>query len=333
MRLCVNKAKNRQFNETLSLCVTDEQRRDKLFMFNTKMKVLYSEVVYGVSCSEYFIFDFPSLSRKAKKEYVGEKEYVRLCDAVSTDTFWLFRDKYQTYLRFKDFYKRECIKIGNKSDKETFLNFTKRHPKFIVKALDKSKGRDNYLFDLTEHTDTAEDVFLKILALGNCIVEEFIVQSQEMAKFHPSSVNTIRFITFRKDDECLELYALVRLGCGNSHIDNVSAGGMMAMVDIPTGIVVTEGMRRYINRHEYFLVHPDTGERILGAKIPRWDELRALIQQIVDVVPEQRYVGWDFALTDNYGWVMIEGNTRANILSIQHTLHHGIRKQVEELFL
>ena len=46
--------------------------------------------------------------------------------------------------------------------------------------------------------------------------------------------------------------------------------------------------------------------------MPYWDELVAFAKEIAMVVPEQRIVGWDLALSVD-GWVIIEGNTRPGL--------------------
>jgi D-alanine-D-alanine ligase-like ATP-grasp enzyme len=65
-------------------------------------------------------------------------------------------------------------------------------------------------------------------------------------------------------------------------------------------------------KQEKYFSHPDTGVKILGQSIPRWKELMQLVEELVRVVPEQKQVGWDFALT-NQGWIVVEGNDRPGI--------------------
>ena len=45
-----------------------------------------------------------------------------------------------------------------------------------------------------------------------------------------------------------------------------------------------------------------------GWRIPRWNELIETAENLFrECLPENKYIGFDFALTDN-GWVLIEGN-------------------------
>jgi len=80
------------------------------------------------------------------------------------------------------------------------------------------------------------------------------------------------------------------------------------------------------------LHHPDTGIQIIGAQIPKWEELLALVEELVKIIPEQKYVGWDLALTTN-GWCMIEGNDRAMLTGVQMCEQRGIRQLINQTFL
>ena len=44
----------------------------------------------------------------------------------------MLSDKYKSYIKFKEFYKRDIVKINGKEDKNIFEQFCKKHQKFIV---------------------------------------------------------------------------------------------------------------------------------------------------------------------------------------------------------
>ena len=78
-----------------------------------------------------------------------------------------------------------------------------------------------------------------------------------------------------------------------------------APVDFNTGIIhkpaATFGSELYEN-------HPTTGARILGVKVPFWNEILKMLDSACRKVPTVRYIGWDVAITP-CGPVIIEGNT------------------------
>lgn len=75
----------------------------------------------------------------------------------------------------------------------------------------------------------------------------------------------------------------------------------------------------------YYTEHPDTKLPLKGFRIPRWDEAKALAEELAKIVPDNHYCGWDFVLTDN-GWVLQEANDRGGFKGFQ--LQKGFRKEL-----
>lgn len=323
----IQKKNTNKLNAIIRQYVPADRQADKRYIKQLKKELFTCDYAYDCSYYEYFVFDFAHRTENERRQFVTEAEFLPICNRVAAKghTERLFRDKYQAYQKFQPYYKRTCIKVTEEADREQFESFAAAHPRFIVKALDKSRGRDNYVYDLAETEETTEQIFARILSIGVCIVEELIEQAEEMKRFHPSSVNTIRFVTLLQDGGVRPLFALVRMGCGDAHIDNVSAGGLFAVIDVESGVIVTPGIRRVGSMLTEYPVHPDSGVPIEGAEVPRWEEARALAQTLALLVPEQRYVGWDLALTAD-GWVVVEGNHKPSLTSIQIALGHGVRE-------
>ncbi len=101
----------------------------------------------------------------------------------------------------------------------------------------------------------------------------------------------------------------------------------MASIDSETGILRTNGIDESNNEYAR---HPDTGIPIKGFKIPQWEEAVDLAKKLACVVPTNRYIGWDLALTD-HGWVMVEGNSSAQMGLHQFCDLKGMRKNLDEL--
>lgn len=156
------------------------------------------------------------------------------------------------------------------------------------------------------------------------VLEAPIIQSEELAQFHPGSVNTLRLATFVKDDQPYLVLAFLKLGRGDSVVDNGAAGGILCLIDMDTGIVPGPGMTE--DGHT-FLFHPDSGLQLPGFHIPRWEEAKSLALELAMVSPTQTYVGWDLALTDE-GWVVVEGNRGGNFIVSQMLACRGLREEL-----
>ena len=78
-----------------------------------------------------------------------------------------------------------------------------------------------------------------------------------------------------------------------------------------------------------FLCHPDTGVPIPGMVMPDWDKAIAMIEEMMHVYPDIRFVGWDIAYTDQ-GWIVIEANDNGQFHGAQIPHHRGFMDQVKE---
>ena len=160
------------------------------------------------------------------------------------------------------------------------------------------------------------------------VIEEVIDQNKELSEFHPESINTIRFASYynKKEDKVIGAYAFFRMGVGDSIVDNLSQGGISAIIDIQSGVVITPAKDE--NCIEY-LFHPNTNKQIIGYKIPKWNELLEFINNISRIIPDYPYISWDLALS-NKGWSLVEANTGGGLHTIQ--MHgKGIRKRMNDL--
>ena len=326
----VRKGKKQHVAGILRQFVPKEKQGDRAYLGRIARDMMYSRRRYLVSYTQYFLFHFEGKSDAERRTFVGEFEKKKLTYALHSDleVRRKFFDKYLAYETFRPYYRREMLLLSTASDLPALETFAERHPRFLLKALDKAEGKDIFRFDLAEG-DTPDAAAETAKAIFPCVAEEYLAQAPEMAAFHPASVNTIRYVTFLRPDRLVHMYAILRTGSGDSIVDNAGAGGICASVDPETGVIRTDGFRE---DGTCYAAHPDSGVVFKGTRLPRWDELVSLVEELARVVPEQKYVGWDLALTPE-GWCMIEGNDRAMFTAVQMCEQKGLRPVIEETFL
>lgn len=281
-----------------------------------------------ITPDEYYLYGFDKLNDEEKHQFVGDIERTVHCARLynSTSSGLLFMDKLATYDAFKKYYGRKVIGIRGEGCYEEFVCFTSCCSEYLVKPMASSRGEGI-------HKDCCNrgferEAFQRVLRSAPCVLEEIIQQGNGMAVFHPQSVNTIRYATYRRDEGFETIACFVKIGRSGNIVDNGGAGGLLAAVDKDSGLIITPGRTEY---GEVFETHPDTGVRIKGALIPNWNEAKALISELVDVLPDQRYVGWDLAYSQN-GWIMVEGNSGGQFVGPQISLHKGIRPIIDKSF-
>lgn len=150
------------------------------------------------------------------------------------------------------------------------------------------------------------------------LLQDYVSQAKYAADIYPASANTLRLITMI-DPETGEPFIAAgthRFGTKTSgFIDNWSAGGISAGIDLDTGELQmavsppTDGE----NMVEPQPSHPDTGAWIAGTVIPNWERIETTI---LDLALEYDWlwphVGWDLIVQNDQGDItVLEGDPRS----------------------
>lgn len=288
--------------------------------------MVYSLHRFGAMFDEYFLYEFYNKNTAGRDEYICDKyryDYYRILN--KDENRYIFDNKDITYEYFKEFYGRDFLAVKSVEQKEEFITFIRRHNPVIIKPLASSGGRGVQKCSISE--EDSIHFFEKTLKDGPFAVEEVIIQAPEMAQFHPYSVNTLRVPTIIANGK-VELFApVIRIGRGGAVVDNGFAGGIVANIDVETGIVCSAGCNE---KGERFFVHPDSKIPIIGFQIPKWESVIDLVNKLAVVVSGNRYTGWDLALTPN-GYIMVEGNARGQFVILQMPNREGLKKKLFEL--
>ena len=290
-----------------------------------EIDMVYSLHRFGCMFDEYFLYNFPSLCTQGRESFITDKiRWNYYAGANRKEDIEIFNDKKKCYDLLKKYYGRELILISSAQDQEAFTEFASKHKKFIVKPYNSSGGRGVHILNMENRS--VEECFRELLADGSSVVcEELIVQSEALASFHPSSVNTLRLTTIHDKDGVHLFHPLLRTGVGNAVVDNASSGGIFALVDPETGIVCTEAKDEKTGT---FLSHPDTGVVYPGFRLPDWEQAVTMAKQLAMHFPHCHYVGWDLAHTDK-GWVIVEGNPRGQLIMMQLFFRNGFKDEFE----
>lgn len=280
----------------------------------------------GFSFDEYFSYRMYSLCTKERKKYIPDNRHTDITNALNqSDNFDLFQDKDKTYEIFKSYYGRELIRINPEcssafSEYDRFINHYKR---IIVKPVDLYCG---FGVRIVEQSNDNMSDYLEMAKEypHGFIAEELIVQCDELKSMHSESVNTVRITTLKMNDRTMIIHPFIRFGVGETVVDNGGSGGLLCPINIETGEV-------YASADELgrmYTVHPNSGKRIIGFIVPKWEEAKKLALELSEVVPNNRWIGWDLALTPT-GWVMVEGNCQGQFVGWQIPNQEGFRDELK----
>ena len=141
---------------------------------------------------------------------------------------------------------------------------------------------------------------------GGLLIETYLQQHPDLAAFNPSSVNTFRiWVIQTRNGESRTVLAYLRIGRAGSLVDNQSSGGIVAPIDLESG--VTGCAMDGLPTRELFPTHPDHGAAIEGRELPFWYEAKSLAERCLVAFPNLEFAGMDIAVTAN-GPVVVELN-------------------------
>lgn len=264
---------------------------------------LSSVAIHGATLEDYVLYEFYNKSNKERQAYVTGKKLHSFFDNVNNkDKTDIFFNKNNFAKQFSGYLGRGTFELD--LDGKNIEEAQKWLSSMDVVFAKPSKGAEGKGVTRLVVTDVEETIQY---CIDNQLdtIEEPIIQHPDMNKLYPDAINTVRLITFIKDDEVKVLGATLRIGNGG-YVDNAGSGGIFASIDIKTGKLDSVAFDKVGNKLDK---HPITNQGIEGFRIPLWSEVLGMCNKAAFEIPDVRTVGWDVALTEE-GPVLIEGNDR-----------------------
>ena len=297
-----------KIEESLDLFLTEEQKKDKLYINKISRDITLCAIRYKTTPFDYFLLGFNTINtnKESRKKFVTDKfKDDLLIKYDGWENYLELNDKFGLYEKISSFYKRELFKFTSKTNRQDFINFACRINDLFIKPNSSSYGNGA----MVKYIKTAQEancLYDFLIKNGDdWLIEERIIQHDSMAAWNKSSVNTIRYITCLNKNGLFTLTPILRTGRKGSIIDNTGGGGIFANIDLVTGKIYTNGIDKLGN---VYTEHPDSNIKFLDWKVPQWEELKMLAENIhLNYMSHHIYIGWDFAFSEK-GWCLIEGN-------------------------
>ena len=268
---------------------------------------------YQAGYYDYQEFEFYNLNNEERKTYLTRGKNNEIIKKFNDkSSFHKFENKVEFNKIFDKYLKRNWMMLtpDNYSDFETFFKTNKA---IIVKPIDDEGGHGVEKYVYSSDID-CKQIYDKLIANNQLLIEECIKQHPDMNVLYDKSVNTMRMFTFYKDGKSYFLQAVLKIGNGGV-VDNFSSGGMYTYVS-STGDVYVEAIDRNDN---IYTEHPISKQKIVGFKVPMFNEAVELVKECAKVIPEVAYVGWDVAISEN-GPVIVEGNCFPGVYQVKPSL-------------
>ena len=187
-------------------------------------------------------------------------------------------------------------------EKAVALCIQHRGELIIKPSIDSGEGRLISFFD--PQRDSVDKVQKLIDDLkANYIVQGVVKQHPILEKMNPSSLNTIRVVSFFFEGEVYILSIILRMGAKNARVDNIGAGGFACQIH--------EDGRLYefgVNRKAEWVKENAYGIKFADVTIPFVDKIIEIIKNKHKQLAHFKIIGWDFAIDKDENPVFIEYN-------------------------
>lgn len=175
-----------------------------------------------------------------------------------------------------------------------------------VRIISTDNGRVDEKETVEELFDTFEE---------NFIIQKKVMQHPEMSRLNPTSLNTLRVLSYHRGDEVVVLYAVVRIGRKDKLVDNETAGGINADICLDDGHIKDCA---YGTPSEKRILTTDVGTVLKGFEIPAFNDVIATVKELHKRLPYFNLVGWDFGVDDTGKPVLIEWNRCPDLSQTAH---------------
>jgi hypothetical protein len=239
-------------------------------------------------------------------------------------------------------YQGKVLPFGNSNfiSFDNLIEYLIKENSFILKPIDDDGGvgvvkveyyNSNFYWNSSEFS--LEQLRSNILKLDNYFVSETLKQNEYSDKLYSHSVNTVRLLTMINPSTNIPFIAACAHRIGNDiskPVDNCAKGGYTASIDVDFGIIGKAVNTKFKGTQpKYFSTHPDSGSPIEGVTVPYFEELKKQALELHERLSFIEYIGWDFALSKDNKWVVIEGNDSADLKL--HQVHEPLLKNPEVL--
>lgn len=266
---------------------------------------------YGMALSDYLNYELYKRTTAQRREYVSTRTENKFYEQVSPSAFKKRFTIKQNFMReFRDYTRRDCVVPGEDSF-ERVCAFMDANPQFMAKPYDGLGGQGVEKVTTADISD--RKAYYEQCVAGRIFLEQLVRQHPDMNVLCPTSVNTMRIMTFNDHGKSEILWMGLRVGNGVNAVDNFHAQGMGVAIDMKTGKLQGNAIDKDGN---VFQVHPTTGVAFDDFQIPDFQEAVELVLKGALESDKILVIGWDVALSEN-GPVVIEANRRPGFDLVQ----------------
>ena len=183
---------------------------------------------YGAGYYDYVMFGFYNMNGRQRDTYLTRVRNKKVIDHMNDLSYSdEFDDKLRFNQRFAKYLGRKTLN-GETATLTEFTDFIAGQEAIFAKINHGDCGRGVNKLYVKDYESPA--VMLDYIRRNQLVVlEQVLPQHPDMARLHPSSVNTMRILTDLVDGEVHVAYISVKMGRGDGYCDNSGQGGVLCL--------------------------------------------------------------------------------------------------------
>jgi alpha-L-glutamate ligase-like protein len=169
------------------------------------------------------------------------------------------------------------------------------------------------------------DILSGMYSLGGrpdqAILQQRVRLHQAFEAITHKGIPDVRVVLYRNEPAMAMLRLPTRESNGRA---NLHQGGIGAGIDLATGVT-----NHAVQRNRFIERHPDTGETLVGRRVPYWEEVLRMSRRVAEATG-LGYVGVDIVIDSEHGPLLLEANARPG-LAIQMANAQGLLPRLAEI--
>lgn len=195
--------------------------------------------------------------------------------------------------------------------KKILINLLKTKESLFFKPIGTSGGDGIVKMNF----NTLDKNLQKINLEQHYIIEETLLQDQKLSEINPKCINTLRVFTYKKDSRILIPGSFLRMGVGESYMDNTSQGSIFIEYDLESNKLGKVAYNHFRYGGKSFLKHPDTNFVFENRPLSYPEKIIQLLEKAA-LLFDTPLLGWDIAFTPD-GPKVIEVNHNPGVIGMQ----------------
>ncbi|NYJ28035.1 sugar-transfer associated ATP-grasp domain-containing protein [Allomuricauda sp. ARW1Y1] len=194
----------------------------------------------------------------------------------------------------------------NPDSKEAAIKYVSQLDNFVIKPSMGTYGGEGVkkieLSNSKDRFELLDSIFTEYSK--DFTVQEVLKQSPKLAELNPTSINTVRIISYLRPSETVILSGIIRIGKSGVFTDNFALGGVVC------GIDKTGKLKKYaVDKYGFETTETESGVIFDGFPIPEYNKIVETIKNLHTKLPYFKLVSWDIMVNEKSEVKIIEYNT------------------------